>query len=65
VNLIDISQRIVPLGRFHDLADRGDVLVYRIKAFENDQFHAIAARLEQQLLETRDIIVPPDFLFAT
>jgi hypothetical protein len=44
---------------------RTDVPVHRIKAFENDQLHAIATRLEQQLLEMRDIIVPPDFPFAT
>jgi hypothetical protein len=65
VNLVNISERIVPLGELHDPADRGDVSVHRIKALENDQLHAIATRLDQQLLETRDIIVPPDFLFAT
>jgi len=65
VNLVDISERIVSLGQLHGLADRGDVAVHRIKAFENDQIHAIATRLDQQPLETRDIIVPPDFLFAT
>jgi hypothetical protein len=37
--------------------------IHRIKAFENDQLHAIVTRLDQQLLDTRDIIVPPDFLF--
>ena len=65
VNLVDIGERIVSLGQLHDLADRSDVAVHRIKAFENDHFHAIATRLDQQLLEMRDIIVPPDFLFAT
>jgi hypothetical protein len=65
VNFVEISERIVSLGQLHDLADRGDVAVHRIKAFENDQLHAIATRFDQQLLEMRDIIVPPDFLLAT
>ena len=47
---VDISERIVSLGHLHDLADRGDIAVHRIKAFENDQLHAFATGLDQQLL---------------
>ena len=65
VNFADISKRIVSRGQLHALADRRNVAIHRIKAFEKDQLRAIRTRLDQQLLEMRDFIVPPDFLFAT
>ena len=65
VDLVAIGHGVVALGEIADAPDRGDITVHRIKAFENDQLHAIATRLDQQLLEMRDIILPPDFLFAT
>ena len=62
---VDISERIVSLGQLHDLADRCNVAIHGIEAFESDQLRAIPTRLDQQLLEMRDIIVTPDFLFAS
>ena len=64
MNLVDIGQRIVPLGELHDLPNRRDVAVHRIEAFEKDQLWPAGSRLDQQLLEVSDVIVPPDPLIA-
>ena len=64
VNLVDICERVVPLGELDDLPDRRDVAIHGIEAFEDDQLGAIAARLDQELLEMSHVVVAPNLLFA-
>ena len=64
VNLIDVGQRVVFLGKVADRVDRGDVTVHRIHAFERDQLGASRVFSGEQLLEMSDVVVAEHALLA-
>ena len=63
VDFVDVGHGVVALGELDDLLDRRDVAVHRVEALEHDELGGRIRRL-QELLEMRDVVVPPHLLLA-
>src|SRR6266404_2382131 len=64
MNLVDVSQRTIPLREIADLMQRRYIAVHGIKAFAQDQLRSVRCYRAKQLLEMPHIVVAPDVPFC-
>ena len=62
MHLVDVGHGIIALGQVADPSDGRHVAIHRIDALEYDQLWAMLWHPDQQILQMRDVVVPPDRL---
>ena len=64
MDLVEIGQRVIFVGKVADRGDRSDVAVHRIDAFERDQLGRLGVLGGEQLFEMLEIVVAEHALLA-
>src|ERR1700722_16273311 len=60
VDLVAISQGVVALSDIAEAANRGDIAIHGVQAFEHDQLRSVWRGCSELAFQVDDIIVAPD-----